>query len=219
MQNLREVLQQQLDRLQANQYDTRPLVFDPPASSSEVAALEADLGFPLPPSFRNALMKISSHVEFRWFAPKDMDFPEPFDSNFCGDLHWSLKFTRQFNSEKDGWIKTVFPNRNDPYDAVWHNKLAFLEVGNGDYLSLDLATPTFGQVVYLSHDDGEGHGHVLAEDFERLLHRWVPLGCTGGEDWQWLPFFNSGANFIDSSCPNAEVWRKIIGINECSQLA
>lgn len=82
----------------------------------------------------------------------------------------------------------MFPNANDPYDVVWHNKAAFYDVGNGDYLAFDLAEAQHGSVVYLSHDDGQGHGYVLAADFADLLERWVPIACTGGEDWQWLPF-------------------------------
>jgi len=82
----------------------------------------------------------------------------------------------------------LFPDERDPYDVVWHHKAAFYEVGNGDYLAFDLSARNYERVTYLSHDDGQGHGHALAHDFGDLLDRWVPLACTGGEDWQWLPF-------------------------------
>ena len=169
-------------------FDVRPLVVDEVASVSEVLALESQLGFSLPEAFRSALLEISRHVEFRWFAPKECEFPQPFRSNFCGDLHWSLDFTARFFRDANGWVDNVFSNTDDPYDVVWHNKAAFYEVGNGDYIALDLADARLGRVVYLSHDDGQGHGHELAYDFRDLLDRWVPLACTGGEDWQWLPF-------------------------------
>ena len=210
------MLRQQLEALNANLeargFDVRPMVFMPPAVEAEVRALEAELSVELPPSLRNALLKVSSHVEFRWFSPKGVTFQQPFQSTFSGDLHWSLALIRQFNQAKDSWLREVFPNADDPYDAIWHNKLAFFEVGNGDYLSLDLAAETYEQVVYLSHDDGEGHGYVLAENFGDLLRRWVPIACAGGDDWQWLPFTNGKSTMIDPESTNAIIWRGLLGL-------
>jgi hypothetical protein len=64
--------------------------------------------------------------------------------------------------------------------ASWRSR----SVGNEDLLALDLADATRGAVVYLSHDDDEGHGYKLAPDFADLVRRWMPLACTGSEDWQ-----------------------------------
>jgi cell wall assembly regulator SMI1 len=206
----KESLESQLRALGERGFDVRPLVFAPPATEVEVRALENELGRTVPPSFRRVLTQISSHVEFRWFAPRDLRFLPPFQSNFSGDLHWSLKFTLQFDRGKDGWIEQVFPNPEDSYDAVWHDKLAFFEIGNGDLLAIDLDPSKYEQIVYLSHDDGEGHGHVLASNFEALLSSWVPLFCTGGEDWQWLPFTSSKTSGIDENCPNASSWKRAL---------
>lgn len=210
---LRDRLQQILSRLSSAGFDTRPLVFEPPASAAEIRALEAGLRLALPPGFREALLSVSAHVEFRWFAPDNIRFPEPFGSNFSGDLHWSCGHLRQFNANKDEWIKAVFDNPDDPYDRVWHDKLAFHEVGNGDYISLDLRPDTHGQVVYLSHDDGDGHGQVLADSFADWIERWVPLACTGGEDWQWLPFTSPSDPRIDPRSENARAWRTLLAID------
>ena len=78
-----------------------------------------------------------------------------------------------FNESKDGWIKEVFPNLEDEYDNVWHDKFVFQEVGNGDYLSIDLTPSNSGKVIYLSHDDGEGYGFVMANSFTALLNNWT----------------------------------------------
>jgi hypothetical protein len=188
-------------------------VFDPPAAESELQALEAELGHPLPASFRGVLSFVSGHVEFRWFAPAGNKYPKPLHQNFSGELRWSMDLIRQFNRDKSQWIETVFKNPQDKYDRVWHNKLAFHEVGNGDYLALDLDTPTCGQVVYLSHDDGEGHGYVMADSFAELLDLWVPLACTGAEDWQWLPFTNNKSTRIDPTCENADHWRRLLRVD------
>jgi hypothetical protein len=44
-------------------------------------------------------------------------------------------------------VSDVFSNTEDPYDAVWHNKLAFYKIGNGDLIAFDLADDKYGQVV------------------------------------------------------------------------
>jgi len=204
---LHSTLHRILSRLAEDGYDTRELIFDPPATEPELRALEVNLGHPLPSSLRGVLGFVSRRVEFRWFAPAGNAYPTPLHQNFSGDLHWSLALLRQFKTDKDQWIETVFNNPDDKYDRVWHNKLAFHEVGNGDYLALDLAPSTHGQVVYLSHDDGEGHGYVMADSFADLLDRWVPLACTGAEDWQWLPFTNGESTRIDPECVSANQWR------------
>ena len=209
---LRTSLETLQEKLTARGFDVRELIYEPPATEDEVGDLEEQLGLALPPSFRALLMHYSRHVHFRWFAPANTDYPAPFQSNFCGDLHWSLDFTEKFDKSKRGWIRDVFPNPDDPYDAVWHNKLAFYEVGNGDYLAVDLAPEKYEQIVYLSHDDGRGHGHVLAGSALDLLTRWVPLACTGGEDWQWIHFTDSLSGPIDPNGNFAKQWQWLLGI-------
>lgn len=198
--------------LAAGGYDVRPLIATPPASPRQVTELESAVGTRLPEAFRDALLTISSHVEFRWFAG-DRKFPPPFDQNFSGDLHWSLDLTAQTETARKSWCSATFSNTEDPYDAVWHNKLAFYEVGNGDLVSFDLAEDRNGQVIYLSHDDGQGHGRVLARDFRDLLDRWLPLACAGGEDWQWLPFTVDATSGLEPYAEPATAWRRALGID------
>ena len=67
-------------------------------------------------------------------------------------------------------------------------------------------------MVYLSHDDGEGHGHVLANDAIDLVQRWTRLACVGGEDWQWLPFKPGKDLALAPECANADQWRQLLGL-------
>lgn len=106
----------------------------------------------------------------------------------------------------------MFPDPDDPYDRVWHHKLPFMEVGNGDYLALDLDRDARGRVIYLSHDDGEGHGRAMAASFEDLLVRWIPLACPGAEDWQWLPFCSRPDGGIDPWSEAAREWTALVGL-------
>ncbi|RZJ57285.1 MAG: SMI1/KNR4 family protein [Hymenobacter sp.] len=111
-----------------------------------------------------------------------------------------------------GWVNEVFSNPSDEYDKVWHNKLVFQEVRNGDYLAIDLNIISYGKIIYLSHDDGGGHGYVMADSFTELLSKWSVLGCVGAEDWQWLPFCEDKYSGIDPNCENAQLWKQTLGL-------
>ena len=66
-------------------YDVRPLVLEPPATRRQIADVESALAMELPSAFREVLLTLSSHTEFRWFA-RDRQFARPFHQNFSGDL-------------------------------------------------------------------------------------------------------------------------------------
>lgn len=189
--------------------DARELVIKPGASEEKIQKEEEKIGIPIPSELREAL-KLSSHFEFSWFLPDDFKLPTEFREIFCGHLHWGIEFIENIYSGYQGWIRECYPNPEDSYDAVWHHKFPFQEVGNGDYLSIDLSEDNYGKIVYLSHDDGEGHGYEMASSFSELLANWVPLGCAGAEDWQWLPFTNGMKSKIDPKSANGRLWRSLI---------
>lgn len=193
--------------------ELQALSFEGPATENEVAILESKLGFGLPSSLKEVLLEFSKKVEFRWFMPDGYELKGELSPIFSGDRHWSLEWIAQFNEDKNGWRDEVFPNKEDPYDVVWHDKLAFHEVGNGDYLAIDLSTPGQEPVVYLSHDDGEGHGFEMAKNFKEFVFLSSRLGCVGAEDWQWLPFVQQDTPFINPDCKNANNFREVLGIN------
>ena len=99
----------------------------------------------------------------------------------------------------------------DSYDAVWHDVLGFHEVANGDLLAFDLTIPSH-PVVYLSHDDGDGHGYQLGANFADFIDRLTRLGCIGSEDWQMMPFLASPTSLLGPDCENARLWRDIFGL-------
>ncbi|MFN0092172.1 MAG: hypothetical protein ACKVWR_18185 [Acidimicrobiales bacterium] len=59
-------------------FDVRPVIIEEPASIDEVVGLEALIGFAHPAAYRDALLNISRHVEFRWFAPEPVNSCLPF---------------------------------------------------------------------------------------------------------------------------------------------
>ncbi len=71
---------------------------------------------------------------------------------------------------------------------------------------------TRGQIVYLSHDEGDGHGWVLADDIGDLIKRWLPLGFPGGDDFQLEPFTSDWTTMIDPASDTAQMWIALLGI-------
>ena len=77
-------------KLSSRDSDVWSLVVETATSEDEVAQLEGKLGFPVHPKFTRLLLEVSRPAGFRWFLSYGTGFAEPFESNFSGDLHWSL---------------------------------------------------------------------------------------------------------------------------------
>jgi hypothetical protein len=178
----------------------------------EILAVEARMELHLPEAFRVVLEQLSAAVSLRWQLPIDRRPPEPLRGIFSGGCEWSLADLPLLEFQRRHWVEQVFPDPENPYDRVWHEKLAFQAAPNGDLIALDLHVATFGRVVYLSHDDGGGHGYTLGQDFTEFIDKWTQLGCPGPEDWQMLPFVESATSGIDAYGANARLWRDWFGM-------
>ena len=189
------------------------LVIAPPASAEAVAQVEAELGVILPVSFRKVLTNFSAEVNIYWFLPNDLDLPVPYKPIFSGDCSWSLSRMPGIAHWYLEWVETNFFNPNDPYDRVWQDKLAFAEVPNGDNIAFDLMFMPDPPVVYLSHNDGEGHDYRLGDNFIDFMERWSLLGCPGNEDWQMMPFLPNATSGLDAYGENARKWREWFGLD------
>ena len=196
---------------------TRELIVKEPATEAEISAVEAQLGYKIPEDFRNVLLHISSHLEIFWNLSGDdgkdiFTLPEPLKEVFSGNLHWGLQFLIGFEESRKDWVETCFPNYEDDYDRVWHNKLVFAEVGNGDQLAIDLEPDNYGKVVYLSHDGSELNGYIFGNSFTEFVENSTILGGVGNEDWEMEVFTNELTTPLDANCPNAKLWFKTMGI-------
>ena len=197
--------------------EVEPLTIEKPATEEEIKAVEAKLGYTLPPHFREVLLENTAHLDFYWsiyeFLEKNEDFlPEGLVEIFRGQLLFGLDLLLDYEDDRKGWVKEVYPDYNNEYDRVWHNKMSFHQVGNGDYIAIELEPENYGKVVYLSHDGSENHGLYIADNFKEFLMNYAAVGCTGSDDWQWEPFYTKGKG-IDPTSKNAKTWYKVLGIN------
>ena len=206
-----------LSKIEALGGEVEPLAIEKPATEEEVKAIEVQLGYTLPRHFREVLLENTAHLEFYWdindITDEDEDFlPDEICGIFAGKLRFGLDLLLLYEEYRAGWQKDVFPNYQDEYDRVWHNKMCFQKVFNGDYIAIELEPENYGKVVYLSHDGSENHGLYIADNFKEFLMNYAAVGCTGGEDWQWEPFYTKGKG-LDPTCENAQAWYKVLGIN------
>jgi hypothetical protein len=67
-------------------------------------------------------------------------------------------------------------------------------------------------VIYLSHDDGQGHGFVLGHDFVDFVDRWSRLGCPGPEDREWLQFCRSPKGGLEPDGDTGRAWHETFGL-------
>ena len=197
--------------------EVEPLTIEKPATEEEIKAVEAKLGYTLPPHFREVLLENTAHLEFWWyiddFTEEDEDFlPEELDNISSGELLFGLDLLLDNERSRKGWVKDVCPSKSEEYSRVWNNKMCFQRVVNGDYIAIELEPENYGKVVYLSHDGSENHGLYIGSKFKEFLMNYAAVGCTGGEDWQWEPFYTKGKG-IDPTSKNAKSWYKVLGIN------
>ena len=197
--------------------EVEPLTIEKPATEEEIKAVEAKLGYTLPPHFREVLLENTAHLEFWWdiddiIDEEDIFLPDKLAEIFRGKLLFGLDLLLDYEEDRQDWEGDAYPNSDKEYDRVWHNKMSFFQVGNGDYIAIELEPENYGKVVYLSHDGSENHGLYIADNFKEFLMNYAAVGCTGGEDWQWEPFYTKGKG-IDPTSKNAKTWYKVLGIN------
>ncbi len=210
---LRLALESHTDALREHGVEVgRPEVLEP-ATLDQIDRVEAQLGAQIPASMRKVFAGVTSGVRWRWQTIDGVDFDVPFGGIFSGGLDWSLHGLVEQHRDYQEWVDECFSDPEEPYDAIWHDTLGFAHAPNGDCIAVDLTPGRVGEVVYLSHDDGEGHGYVLAQSLDDLLDRWVPLACPGPEDWQWLSFVPFDFGPIDPAGENGLAWRQLLGLS------
>ena len=184
------------------------------AKEDEVCELEKTLDLKLPQPLRQFLLNYSSHLNLSVFLSDDFceELPEELDEIFSACFELSLEEIERAETSRRDWVENCFSDEEEEYDRIWHNKLGIMTVANGDVIALDIKQDKENPpVVYVSHDDGEGHGAVLGKDFDTFLMNLVKIGGCGNEDWQMLPFITDPVSGIDPDCENAGKYRELIG--------
>ncbi len=173
-------------------WDYSELVIKKPVSEKDITILERELNIEYPVDFKSILTNYSSGLLMHWQI-EGKETEDDFREIFCGGGRgylWDFSSLRGDFHSIQSWIKECFPNSDNEYDKIWHNKIPFLDVPNGDIIAFGKKTEYGNQVVYLSHDGDDFHGQVLGDNFIDFINRWTQLGCIGSEGWQFEPFYS-----------------------------
>ncbi|MEG7835223.1 SMI1/KNR4 family protein [Bacillus cereus] len=181
--------------------DIESFVVEKSATEEEIKLTEQQLGYPLPISFKEVLVKFSKQVELRWSFPDELSIPAEFDDIFAGELCWNLESVEDLAEVADS-LKDV----GDNYGENLRQKLAFYTVPNGDYLALDLnSNNEDAAVVYWDHE--EDSVTYVADNFIEFIEKFTDLHLIGAEIWQWETFIDSKGINTDSEI--AQKWKKL----------
>ncbi|MCD2338470.1 SMI1/KNR4 family protein (plasmid) [Bacillus thuringiensis] len=181
--------------------DIESFVVEKSATKEEIKLTEQQLGYPLPISFKEVLVKFSKQVELRWSFPDELSIPAEFDDIFAGELCWNLESVEDLAEVADS-LKDV----GDNYGENLRQKLAFYTVPNGDYLALDLnSNNEDAAVVYWDHE--EDSVTYVADNFIEFIEKFTDLHLIGAEIWQWETFIDSKGINTDSEI--AQKWKKL----------
>jgi hypothetical protein len=181
---------------------------------AELAAIEEELGVALPDSLADLFTRVAADVDVSWMLPVDCEGPAQLRELAWGRCAWDARRLPELERIRRGWIEAMFSNRDDEYDRVWSDKLAIIDVPNGDLIAVDNSRPDRTPVVYLSHDGGESHGRVLGYSILDFIDRWTLIGCVGPEDWLMTPFLHPDRPYLDSAGDIASSWRDWFGLDD-----
>lgn len=181
-----------------------------PVSIDVVDKVEKANHIVLPIEFKEILTGYASKVSFTWFI-EDEETTGEYREIFCGgsDPIWDLKNFKSLKENYEGWKQDCFPDIEDEYDKIWHNKTPFIHVSTGDMIAFDMEKGNSNcPVIYLSHDGSDSHGLKLGDNFVDFMARWSNIGCPGTEDWQIEPFYNYESKQIEIMGDKVNNWKK-----------
>lgn len=202
-----------LNQIQRLGGDIDSLIIKDPISVIEINKVENQLGMSIPLSYKKVLLKYFSHLEWGWYFPDDFSLDDKFQDIFGGRGVLALSELVECENMRQELVQDVFNDSADSYDQIWHNKLAFFNVGNGDLFAFDLnKNEVDPPVVYLSHDDGEMHGFILGNNFIDFMNKWSKIGFVGGESWSLLPFVDSQNSGINLEGENVKEWQVLLNL-------
>ncbi|MEQ9501566.1 MAG: hypothetical protein RIT81_32145 [Deltaproteobacteria bacterium] len=175
------------------------------ATPGDLSEIERAVGKKMPAEIRHFALNVAAKVSFHWSLDDEHSDLDPSLVPW-GEFSFDLSEIPELEKGRRSWVDTVFPDSNSPSDAVWHNKTAFQAVGNGDLLALDHDE----RVVYLSHEDGLGHGVIFAPSFMSYVAAGLELAFPGPEDDFLLMFYSKAKSCIDPDGVPGLAWRTLL---------
>lgn len=201
-QDLKSLIEKQIEFLEEAGAEIQVWTISEPASEAEIASVETELGFPIPPKLRQLYGSFAASIEFDWVhLDEDLEDHDHFVSK--GGVNWNL-----FRLKTDLGHAKVW-GANDPeteWGEIWDTVLPVVDVGCGDFIGVSLLGEE--TVTYLNHEAPDGHGSVISPDFLTFLTEWSDLMFPGPDYSYWECFLGGPNNYIESHTERAREWRR-----------
>jgi len=179
-----------------------------PIAASEIAKLNRSLRIKMPSEIQQFLLHQSANCTYSYhWSPdgsKALLRSELFPSDKC--IFGALKLCNcgAFERNQHLCFDWVEDSRDSDQKNLWRESFPFAELGNGDYLAIDLNSPSHS-VVYLNHDfvDGGGTNPIIADTFDELLmeierHYYLQV-------WFWFDVFATDASMVKQAIDNRKL--------------
>jgi SMI1 / KNR4 family (SUKH-1) len=197
----------------SRKWDIEPIKIKAAIQISEIKLLENELSISYPTDFKDILVKHSSGVNFGWQISNEETLGE-FKQIFCGcggvsgyrtkSNLWDFDLLSEIYKTYQGWLTDCYNDPTDEYGKHYYDKVPFIEVPNGDLIVFN----SWGQVIYLSHDDGPLHGQKLADNFIEFISLWSNLGCVGTESEQFEVFYDEKKQKLMDNDSKIDRWKQ-----------
>lgn len=195
------------------------LTISPPATSSDVEKVEAEIGRSLPAELQELFTDCAAKIDFSWCLCSSgriglsKPLPEELEEVTFGRLDLELKALPDCWVNWTAW-EDCFENP-DEYEGgeksyKFDDLFPFLSLPNGDVIALVSRDDARGQVVYLSHEGGQFDEAILSDSLARFMDTWLELGCPGPESWLLKPFYDWRAEELVATNSSAQRWKEIL---------
>lgn len=189
-----------LHRLEKNNGKIYPLEIGERASAQEIKEKEREVGYDLPPSFKNILQWLGKSLSLYYSFSDDTMIPEEFKEIFSGEIDWDLDYLQSLDSLADDMM-----GDGVDYGKNLRGKLEFSHSKNGDIYAFDMtAEGEEKPVIYWEHE--EDKVTYLADSFIDYLVRITELNCIGSEIWQFEQFVTERG--LDTEGYQAQKWKQ-----------
>ena len=176
-----------------------------PATEEELSSKEKELGVKIPKSLRDFFKNISAGIvfEFTFDDYKRKELPHDFRYLDNSNMEFGLEVLD--NSQYSQIMDTIKNNPDEPwtddFGQVWKDKLAFVHLGNGDVIAIDLASESGESVVFISHYDDKAT--EIAPNFTMFFEGWLKAGLVNPS---YVGIFLTDGE----SNEKTKIWRKIM---------
>ena len=185
------------------------LEIDSPATRKEVDEVECAIARTLPELFRQTLLEFSRRVDLLVPA-RTRPCTEASSGRVLRGVLLGLGRIAAMDDQAR-WLASNAFVEDTPDERLWQDKLPFHNIGNGDFIAIDVSSSEPQPIVYLSHELAFSHGYVLGADFIDFMDRWTVIGCP--DDDIWPLFFPERVKCIELDHPNVALWCDWFGIS------